>query len=190
MPVTPFHIGPALGIKATARRHFSLRTFVITQIVIGLESARNVILRADALHGFLHSLIGATLASLVVAVVGRPILNALNSPLRALLHRVEGMPAWFVEEVVPITWAAAIVGGVVGGISHILLHIEPALHRGQLLSRALRERASRTSRVRGVAGRREASSASDLTAATAWHGPAVRRWSLPGLSKAVPAMCS
>ncbi len=73
------------------------------------------------LHGPLHSLVGATLAGLLAAVLGRYVFNALNSPLRAFLRRVEGMPALLVEEVVPITWTAAIIGGAVGGISHALL---------------------------------------------------------------------
>lgn len=31
------------------------------------------------------------------------------------------MPAWLVAEVAPITWAAALTGWTVGGISHVLL---------------------------------------------------------------------
>jgi hypothetical protein len=80
-----------------------------------------VFLHAYPLHGPLHSLIGGTLAGLLAAVLGRHVFNALNPPLRSFLRQVEGMPAWLAEEVVPITWAAAIIGGAVGGISHVLL---------------------------------------------------------------------
>lgn len=121
MPLTPFHLGPAFVVKAAARRHFSLRIFALAQIVIDLESARGAFLHTYPLHGPLHSLIGATLAGLLAAVLGRHVFNALNPPLRTLLRQVEGMPVWLVEEVVPITWTAAIIGGAVGGISHVLL---------------------------------------------------------------------
>jgi membrane-bound metal-dependent hydrolase YbcI (DUF457 family) len=108
-------------VKATARRHFSLRIFTLAQIVIDLESARSMFLHAYSVHGYLHSLLGATVAGLIAATLSRHVFNALNSPLRAFLRRVEGMPAWLVEEAVPVTWAAAISGGTVGGISHVLL---------------------------------------------------------------------
>jgi len=121
VPVTPFHLGPAIAVKAAARGHFSLRIFALAQILIDLESARGVFLHADPVHGPLHSLTGATLAGLIAAALGRYVFNALNSPLRTFLRHEEGMPAWLVEEVVPITWAAAIIGGAVGGISHVLL---------------------------------------------------------------------
>jgi hypothetical protein len=108
-------------VKAVARRHFSLRIFALAQISIDLEAARGTFLSAHPLHGPLHSLIGATLAGLVAAVLGRRVFNVLNLPLRTFLGQVEGMPAWLVEEVVPITWVAALIGGVTGGISHVLL---------------------------------------------------------------------
>lgn len=121
MPLTPFHLGPAFAVKAGARRHFSLRIFALSQIVIDLESARGAFLHTYPLHGPLHSLLGATVAGLLAAVFGRYIFNALNSLLRTLLRQVEGMPVWLIEEVVPIPWTAAIIGGMVGGISHVLL---------------------------------------------------------------------
>jgi membrane-bound metal-dependent hydrolase YbcI (DUF457 family) len=121
VPLTPFHLGPAMALKVGARRHFSLRIFALTQIAIDVESARAVLMNASPLHGPLHSLIGATLVGLLAAVLGRYVFNALNPQLRAFLRRVEGMPDWLVEEVVPITWTAAIIGGAVGGISHVLL---------------------------------------------------------------------
>jgi membrane-bound metal-dependent hydrolase YbcI (DUF457 family) len=131
VPLTPFHLGPAVVVKAAARRHFSLRIFTLTQILIDLEVALGVFASTHPLHGPLHSLIGATFVGLLAATLGRHVFNALNAPLRALLRRVEGMPAWLVEEVVPITWSAAIIGGTVGAISHALLdavvhpHVSP-----------------------------------------------------------------
>jgi membrane-bound metal-dependent hydrolase YbcI (DUF457 family) len=121
VPLTPFHLGPAVALKVGARRHFSLRSFALVQIVIDAEPARAVFLGASPLHGSLHSLIGTTLVGLLAAVLGRHVFNALNPPLRAFLRRVKGMPAWLVEEVVPITWPAGIIGGLTGGISHVFL---------------------------------------------------------------------
>jgi hypothetical protein len=121
LPLTPFHIGPALGVKAAARRYFSLRVFALAQVIMDLEAVRAVILNTYPLHGPLHSLVGGTLAGMVAAGLGRYAFNVLNPPTRAHLRRIEGMPAWLVEEVAPITWAAALMGGVVGGLSHVLL---------------------------------------------------------------------
>jgi len=121
MPLTPFHLGPSLAVKAGTRRHFSLRIFALAQVVIDLESARGVLLHAYPIHGPLHSLLGATLAGLLAAVLGRHVSNALNPTLRGFLRRVEGMPGWLVDEVAPVTWSGAIIGGTVGGISHVLL---------------------------------------------------------------------
>jgi len=99
----------------------SQRIFAIAQIAIDLESARAIFLHSSLLHGPLHSFLGATLAGLFAAVIGRHVFNALNPVLRTFLRQIEGIPTWLVEEVVPITWAAALIGGAVGGMSHVLL---------------------------------------------------------------------
>ncbi len=121
MPLTPFHLGPALAAKAGLRHAFSLRVFVLAQVLIDVESALRLALPTGTVHGPLHSLAGAAAAGLAAAVVGKPLVHSLTMPLRTLLARVEGMPAWVVEQVVPVGWTAALVGGLFGGVSHALL---------------------------------------------------------------------
>jgi hypothetical protein len=48
VPLTPFHLGPALTVKAAARRDVSLRTFALTQIVIDLDRKHTVTFLANS----------------------------------------------------------------------------------------------------------------------------------------------
>ena len=73
MPVTPFHMGPGVAIKAVAGPYFSLMVFGFSQAAMDIESLVRII-RGDAvLHGLTHTYLGATLIGLASAVVGRPI---------------------------------------------------------------------------------------------------------------------
>ncbi len=121
MPVTPFHMGPAVVVKVMARRHFSLRIFALTQVVIDLESARNLYLHAYPVHRQLHTFVGATFVSALTLVVGRYSFNAVNPFVKRFLSNVEEMPLWVIAELPKISWAAAWIGGMVGGISHVVL---------------------------------------------------------------------
>lgn len=121
MPVTLFHLGPAVVAKAAARRYVSLRIFALTQIAIDLESAVNLLLQAYPTHRHFHTFVGAGSIGFVAAVVGRYAFNALNPSVRGLLRRVDGMPAWGIAEVVPIRWLAAFIGGIAGGVSHVVM---------------------------------------------------------------------
>jgi hypothetical protein len=61
VPVTPFHMGPALLAKAAAPRRFSLVIFGVSQVVIDVEPLVGLFTGAAVLHGFSHTLTGATL---------------------------------------------------------------------------------------------------------------------------------
>ena len=75
MPVTPFHLGPLMPLKAVVPRHFSLGVFAVVQVVIDLESIWNIVRDNPVVHDRLHTLLGAMLvAALGVAwapVVGQ-----------------------------------------------------------------------------------------------------------------------
>lgn len=121
MPVTLFHMGPAVVAKAAARRYISLRVFALAQIAIDLESAVNLLLQAYPTHGHLHTFVGASFIGVLAAAVGRYAFNALNPSVRLLLGNVTGMPAWFVAELQQISWSAALLSGIVGTTSHVAL---------------------------------------------------------------------
>jgi hypothetical protein len=118
MPVTPFHLGPGVAIKAVLGRRVSLMVFAFSQVAMDVEPAAHM-LRGDAvLHGFAHTYVGATLVAALSIVAGRPICQTLlrrwpPDPGSAFLTWLVG-PA-------RIPWPAAIVGAVLGTYSHVVL---------------------------------------------------------------------
>ena len=80
MPFTPFHYGPGLLIKGLLPRHFSLTTFVATQVPIDCEPFYYMIRNEYPVHRELHTLIGATLLGAAAATVtarARPVIQDL-----------------------------------------------------------------------------------------------------------------
>jgi membrane-bound metal-dependent hydrolase YbcI (DUF457 family) len=73
VPITPFHLGPALIAKAAAGRHFSLTVFGISQVMIDVEPLVGLLRGSAVLHGFTHTLGGATLIGVAAVVIGRPL---------------------------------------------------------------------------------------------------------------------
>ena len=118
MPITPFHMGPALAVKAVAPRHFSFLIFGMTQAVIDSEPAFHL-LRGDwPIHRFFHTYLGATVIAVLTVVAGRPLLewavrlwNRLFAPAEQSILRFEPR----------IPLAAAVSGALIGGYSHVLL---------------------------------------------------------------------
>jgi len=112
MPFTPFHFGPGILVKAAAPKRVSFTAFVATQVIIDLESLYHL-LRGDwPVHRQLHSLMGASAAGLVVAAV-----VVLLRPALGRLTANAANPAFVTE----LTGQAALVGGLLGGVTHSLL---------------------------------------------------------------------
>lgn len=106
MPFTPFHLGPGAALKAVAGKRFSFTVFGFTQVLIDVEPLVRL-LRGDwVVHGFTHTLLGATLVAGVALLIGRPICQWLLSALR--------LPA-------AICWPAAVSGAFGGAYTHVLL---------------------------------------------------------------------
>ena len=103
MPVTPFHFGPGVMLKAALPRRVSLTAFVAANVVIDAESVVNLLAGRWPVHAALHTLVGALAVGLAagfaVAAVGR-------------------WRRWRGAE-----WAlpAALTGGVLGGLGQTLL---------------------------------------------------------------------
>lgn len=107
MPVTPFHMGPALLVKAAAPRRFSLVIFGVSQVAIDVEPLVGLFRGAAVLHGFSHTLTGATLVAIASVVVGRPLCERV-------LRMLNGRPT-------AIGATAAWSGAFIGTYSHLVL---------------------------------------------------------------------
>ena len=108
VPVTPFHFGPGILLKACAPRSLSLTAFVVTQIVIDVESGYHLFRGAWPIHREAHSLLISSLlglaTGLLVWLVARYRVPVPDPVLRS--------------EVAP---SAVLYGGLAGGLTHPLL---------------------------------------------------------------------
>ena len=82
MPITPFHVGPALVVRALGPRWFSLGVFSLVQVAIDVESVVNVILGRYPIQATLHT-VAAGVAALP-ARAWRLVAAAATLPRRAL----------------------------------------------------------------------------------------------------------
>jgi hypothetical protein len=125
MPVTPFHLGPAIVVKAVCPRWISLGVFAAVQIAIDVESVANILLGRYPVHGVAHTVPGSLLVAALVLVPAR----ALLGPLYGRLARVHGVPPWARAELGAVSWTAALGGAVFGALSHVLL--DAVIHADQ-----------------------------------------------------------
>lgn len=102
VPITPFHFGPGLLLGAAVED--SLVAFVATNIVIDVESGYHLVRHELPVHTFLHTLVGATLAAVVVMLAVGAVTRAVRRG--ALTRRA-------------ITGIA--IGAFVGAWSHVAL---------------------------------------------------------------------
>jgi hypothetical protein len=133
MPVTPFHIGPALIANGLTRNHFSLGTFALVQVVIDIEAVYNILLGHWPVHTTLHTMLGATAVAVLAALCRRPISwvnrTVLGRWARARAAKGSGEPAagslhglaiaTIEAELAPVTWTGALVGAVLGVLLHV-----------------------------------------------------------------------
>lgn len=72
MPITPLHLAAALPIKKVAKEKFSLWGFIVVNVLIDLEPITAYLLdlekHALAMHGGLHTVIGALIVAGVVSL--------------------------------------------------------------------------------------------------------------------------
>ncbi len=115
MPITPVHMGAALGVKAVAPRYFSFLVFGITQVAIDAEAAFYLVTDDPPYHRFLHTYLGATIVALLAVVIGRPLLESVFR----LWNRLVRADGESLEPRIPLV--AAISGALIGGYSHVLL---------------------------------------------------------------------
>ena len=58
MPFTPFHVGPAIPVKAAMDKKFSLLTYAWAQVVMDLQPLIVILTRRGRTHGITHTFVG------------------------------------------------------------------------------------------------------------------------------------
>jgi len=128
MPFTPLHMGPGLAVKAVMQRKFSLMVFGWSQVVIDLQPLLSMTTGLVELHGFSHTLLGATLIGLLSGATGKHLGEWGLRALRAPRH-------------LPISWGVSFASAFIGTYSHVLIdsvmHVDVFLFYPLDLSRPL-----------------------------------------------------
>jgi len=118
MPVTPFHMGPGILIKAILQGFFSLIIFGWAQILMDLQPLFVIITGQGNLHGFSHTYIGATLIALISAFTGKWIYEMvmvfINNDFTEYQKKLFDVPK-------KLTIGVCIVSAFIGTYSHVLL---------------------------------------------------------------------
>jgi len=83
MPLTPFHLGPALLLGLIFFSFLDFPTFLVANVIVDIEPVLVIFLDLDyPLHGFFHSFLGGTLVALLLAFV----MNKIRGKFSALLR--------------------------------------------------------------------------------------------------------
>lgn len=114
MPITPFHFGPGLALKALNSRSFSWTAFVASQVIIDCETLYYILTRQYPLHRELHTFIGATAAGLATGAVLVFIVRRIPQIERRMSGRAPSIRS-------EVSFRGLMLGGLVGGASHPLL---------------------------------------------------------------------
>lgn len=110
MPLTPYHLGPGVAIKAAARSRLSLIVFGWTQVLMDIQPLVVMLTGEGRLHGFSHTLLGATGIGAVAAATGKVALDATSD---LVPRRMRGA--------LRTGWAVALGSGLLGAYTHLAL---------------------------------------------------------------------
>ena len=111
MPLTPFHMGPGIFIKALLQGSFSLLVFGWTQIVMDIQPLFVMLSGEGHVHGFSHTYIGATLLAVFSALSGKYLSEV---GLRIIGVSKSSNP-------VNISWRISFVSAFIGTYTHVAL---------------------------------------------------------------------
>jgi len=85
MPLTPFHLGPALLVGLLLLSYIDLPTFLVANVILDIEPVLVLTFDLDyPLHGFFHSLAGGTIVALLLAIVMNKVRGAFSHVLSFL----------------------------------------------------------------------------------------------------------
>ncbi len=108
MPFTPLHMGPGVVVKAVMRNSFSLVVFGGSQIVIDIQPLVVMLTGKGELHGFSHTVLGATIIGLLCGLLGKPIGELF-------------LKLYFEQKRIPISWRVSFISAFIGTYSHIFV---------------------------------------------------------------------
>jgi membrane-bound metal-dependent hydrolase YbcI (DUF457 family) len=109
VPVTPFHFGPGILLKALLPTQLSATAFMGAQIAIDLESAYYLfIARQWPVHRWAHTFLAASAIGILVGVT--------QWVVGAGLRKMRPSPLYLAE----VAWWPCLVGGFLGGVTHPL----------------------------------------------------------------------
>ncbi|MGD9905250.1 MAG: hypothetical protein AB7U83_17420 [Vicinamibacterales bacterium] len=112
MPVTPFHGGLGLLAKGIGPGRFSFVLFACTQVAIDMESGYYLLREEWPVHRLLHTLPGALVVSMAVALLMRRPVE------RVLSWLVAGRPDLAIDP--QVTHGATLTTGVLGAVCHVV----------------------------------------------------------------------
>jgi len=118
MPFTPLHVGPALVIKAAGGRRFSMLVFGIAQVAMDIEPLIGILRGWNELHGWSHTVLGATLIGIATFLLAPPLCNRI---LRRWNRELEYHKLHWLRSPEPVTRTAAATGAFIGTYSHVVL---------------------------------------------------------------------
>jgi hypothetical protein len=111
-------MGPGLLIKSVTRQYFSLMVFGLSQVVMDTEVLFHMAGRAETVHGFNHTYLGATLVAVISVLIGRPFCQFL---LNRWIPQPDSSFEKWIRGPENISWVAAISGAFLGTYSHVFL---------------------------------------------------------------------
>ena len=118
MPLTLFHVGPGLVVKALGSTYFSLTVFCLVQVVMDSEVVYALLTGGYPLHGVMHTYLGATVVGVLSAAIGRPLCVRLKRAWNARMSPDLRQNLSLQDQ---ITVPAALIGAFVGSYSHVFL---------------------------------------------------------------------
>lgn len=117
MPFTPFHMGPGLALKALGGPRFSLVAFGLTQVALDLQPLVVMLRGHGHVHGWSHTLLGATVIGGGVALFGGPACRGLLRLARWALDR----RGWTQVRTPPLQRWGLVSGALLGAWTHVAL---------------------------------------------------------------------
>jgi membrane-bound metal-dependent hydrolase YbcI (DUF457 family) len=110
MPFTPFHFGPGLLLGILLFPFIDFGTLIIASVILDIEPLVVIVFGLPLpLHGFFHTYLGATIASIVLAACIYPVRNQLNSIVSLLILRQHS------------TLRHILLAGLIGTYFHVFL---------------------------------------------------------------------